>query len=57
MLFRQDKLLGNSGIYWDMLLNQIDFRPEFVHYCLLVGSTRITLANYLNSIYFFGKRS
>jgi hypothetical protein len=50
------KLPGNSGIYWHILLNQIDFRPEFVHYWRPVGGTRTTRANYLILIDFFRKR-
>jgi hypothetical protein len=50
------KLASNSGIYWDILLNQIDFQPEIGDYWRPVGVIRNTRANYLNLLEFFGKR-
>jgi hypothetical protein len=44
----------NSGIYWDNLLNQIDFQTDFVHYWRPVGGTKTIRANYLNLLVFLG---
>jgi hypothetical protein len=46
-----------SVIYWDYLLNWIDFQQEIVHDMRSVGGIKTTKAKYLILLYIFGKRS
>lgn len=51
---RVRKVSGISGIYWNILLNWIDFQAEIGHHWRLVGGTIITRANYLILLIFLG---
>ena len=51
------KLTEISGIYLDILLNWIDFQSEIGEHCRLVVAEKNGDAKYLNTLYFFGKRS
>ena len=57
LAFRVEKVSGISGIYWNILLNWIDFQAEIGHYWRLVGGIKTTKANYLILLIFFGMRS
>jgi len=43
-----------SAIYWNYLLNWIDFQFEIGHDMRLVGTKKTNKAKYLNLIYFLG---
>lgn len=51
------KLSDISVIYWNYLLNWIDFQIEIGHDRRFVGGIRITKAKYLILLNFLGKRS
>jgi len=42
-----------SVVYWNILLNWIDFQVEIGHYWRLVGGTKTTKANYLFLLNYF----
>jgi len=48
------KLTGISVIYWNYLLNWIDFQPEIGDHMRFIGGIRITKAKYLILLYFLG---
>jgi hypothetical protein len=51
------KLSDNSGIYWNNLLNWIDFRSEISDHWRLVGSIKTSKAKYLILFNLLGKLS
>ena len=54
---RVQKVSENSGVYWNVLLNWIDFQAEISHYWRLVGGIKTTKANHLILLIFIGMRS
>ncbi len=48
------KLAEISVIYWDYLLNWIDFQPEIGDDTPLIGRIKTTKAKYLILFYFLG---
>jgi len=57
MAFLRPKLSENSVVYWDFLLNWIDFPFEIGDDTGLIGGIRTTKAKYLILLYFLGKWS
>ena len=55
MAFSKLKLAEISVIYWNYLLNWIDFQPEIGDDTWCIGRIKITKAKYLISFIFLGK--
>ncbi len=56
-IFLKWKLPEISVVYWNYLLNWIDFQFEIGHHMRLLGGIITTRARYLILLHIFGKRS